>query len=288
MRTLLLDPGPATQALPDPAHREPPLPRADEPAVRSARGERPAGRLAGVRRSVLISFGLHALAVGFALWHGLLPEAPRPVTLGASIAFRPAEAALEPEPVVEVDFDELVELDEPPPPEPVLPESPAARPDETFEPLELVEPPPLQTMEVPLRVARLRVPRKRPPTIAVRTAPAPSPPVARPPVAAPRPRPPAPAPVPRRAASRPGPMRIVYAPDARSFYPSDARRRGVTGVVSVYIVVDARGAVTSASVIRSSGDASLDAAATRLVRAYRFTPGVGLRSARLPIAFRLL
>lgn len=288
MRTLLeMDPSSPPMTAADRAHLEAALLRADEPAVRRLpRDLRAKPARIRMRLPLLVSLVLHALALGALLWYGL-PAAPEPVTIGTTVAFRAADETPEQVPVVEIDFDELVELDEPPPLQPVLANPEALPPEESFE-LEYAEPPPpLATMEVPLRLARLRVPRKRQPVVTLRpTPPPPAPRV----VSIPTPirRRPVPAPLPRRAAPRPGPMRVLYAPDPRHYYPHDARQRGIGGVARVLIVVDAAGTVTSAAIVQSSGDASLDAAATRLVRAYRFTPGTGLRSARLPIAFRLL
>lgn len=280
MRITLSGPSPFPRARADRARLSAVLQRADEPAARCALSTRlrpPSPDPVRIRLPLLVSLGIHAVAFGIALWLGLA-SAPRAVSVGA-LSLTQVEPAAEPEPLVEVDMTELVDLQEPFDVQPVLPEPEAVEPDEVFDPPELERPVPAPLTEVPLRVARLRVPRKRPPAVVPR--PTPPPPVARRPVAVPvrRARPPAP---------RPGPMRVVYRPDVRMYYPPDAQRRGVSGVAVVQIVVDARGIVTSASLIASSGDASLDAAATRLVRAYRFTPGVGRRSARIPVTFRLL
>ena len=89
----------------------------------------------------------------------------------------------------------------------------------------------------------------------------------------------------RRGAVQRG-LRIRYAPRVLEYYPRLARQRGYEGTVIVLMVIDADGAVTGASLTRSSGHASLDEAALRIARAYRFVPP-GHRTARAP-AHRVL
>lgn len=58
----------------------------------------------------------------------------------------------------------------------------------------------------------------------------------------------------------------------RPVYPLSARRRGEEGRVEVQVRVDARGNVTTAQVVRSSGYTSLDEAALRSVKRAHFSP----------------
>ncbi|MHC5012770.1 MAG: energy transducer TonB [Planctomycetota bacterium] len=182
-----------------------------------------------------------------------------------------------------------VEAELPLPPLELLPEPPLP-PDEA--PADLPEPP---TRDLFVRVpvlseaaARLRTrPEPPPPPVALPRRP---PPVI---VSRPPPRPaitPAPRPVrpPSSAARGPGPrLRVLYAPRVDDYYPADARRRGIQGTAVVEIVVDAAGVVTRARVVSSSGSASLDAAAVRLMHAYRFSSGSSPSRIRVPVTFRL-
>lgn len=69
-------------------------------------------------------------------------------------------------------------------------------------------------------------------------------------------------------------------------YPSAARRAGIEGRVVVFITVDERGNVVSASVRGSSGDASLDEAALSSARRAKFPPGTRATATK-PILFRI-
>ena len=55
-------------------------------------------------------------------------------------------------------------------------------------------------------------------------------------------------------------------------YPSGARRSGIEGKVIVLVVVSPSGLVSNANVVSSSGSESLDAAALKAARLYRFEP----------------
>ncbi len=55
-------------------------------------------------------------------------------------------------------------------------------------------------------------------------------------------------------------------------YPELARRAGIEGSVVVAAVVDTNGLVASATVLRSSGNSLLDAAALTAARQFRFVP----------------
>ena len=71
-----------------------------------------------------------------------------------------------------------------------------------------------------------------------------------------------------------------------SYYPAEARRRGIEGRVIVLIEVDRRGVVTDARVATSSGYAMLDRQAVRYFYDTRFQPGAGGRI-KAPVNFRL-
>ena len=80
--------------------------------------------------------------------------------------------------------------------------------------------------------------------------------------------------------------------ELRRSYPSAARRRGITGEVTIVAAVDATGAVTSVLVEKSSGDAALDESACRAVREASFIPATraGERceaKVRIPVKFEL-
>lgn len=88
-------------------------------------------------------------------------------------------------------------------------------------------------------------------------------------------------------AVRATPLRVLFAPDARHYYPRAARRARIEGRVLVRITIDPRGVVTHASVEGSSGVRLLDDAALALARAYRFTTAAQTRMTRLPVVFQL-
>ena len=87
--------------------------------------------------------------------------------------------------------------------------------------------------------------------------------------------------------ARATPLRVVFAPNPRDYYPSEARRDRRTGTVLVRITIGTRGDVVDARVVTSSHDDALDRAALRLARAYRFARGPVRRTTRLPVVFRL-
>jgi protein TonB len=66
------------------------------------------------------------------------------------------------------------------------------------------------------------------------------------------------------------PLETQERPEAR--YPEDAAAEGVTGKVRLKVVVDPRGEVEDALVVRSSGDDRLDRAAEEAVRRWRYRP----------------
>jgi len=81
-------------------------------------------------------------------------------------------------------------------------------------------------------------------------------------------------------------LRVIRRPGMRGHYPREARRRGLEGTVMVFVRVAASGQVVTARVRKSSGHASLDAAALEVARLYEFAPGTPGR-ALLPVRFRL-
>lgn len=95
-----------------------------------------------------------------------------------------------------------------------------------------------------------------------------------PPVAPTEPAPPAPA------------VEVMPGENPPPDYPWVARRRGLEGVVAVSVVVDVAGAVTTASVVRTSRHEVLDAAALRAVRAWRFRHGPGTTVVEVEFALR--
>ena len=76
-------------------------------------------------------------------------------------------------------------------------------------------------------------------------------------------------------------------------YPARARWAGIEGKVMILVAVSTSGRVSGALISSSSGNASLDAAALKAARRYRFTPaknGVGQAVAtqvKIPFSFRL-
>lgn len=64
----------------------------------------------------------------------------------------------------------------------------------------------------------------------------------------------------------------IYKPDPGAYYPEGLRRKNSTAVVVVQFTVTADGTVTDVSVVTSSGYPDADAAAMRLVSAYRYSP----------------
>jgi protein TonB len=70
-------------------------------------------------------------------------------------------------------------------------------------------------------------------------------------------------------------------------YPSAARQNGITGDGIAVMTVDrVRGSVTHVSMWKSTGNASLDDAAVRSFRRWRFRPG-SVSKVKAPVTFRL-
>jgi len=91
--------------------------------------------------------------------------------------------------------------------------------------------------------------------------------------------------------SKPSSAKVVFR--SAPVYPSGARRSGIEGKVVVLVGVAPSGRVSNARVASSSGSGSLDAAALKAARLYRFVPakdsagqGVATKAA-IPFIFRL-
>lgn len=66
--------------------------------------------------------------------------------------------------------------------------------------------------------------------------------------------------------------KLISGPDAASYYPESLRRQGISGTVTVHIVISPDGTVTSADVASSSGYPDMDAAAIRIAYACQYEP----------------
>jgi len=69
-----------------------------------------------------------------------------------------------------------------------------------------------------------------------------------------------------------GKLVVVYQPDADPYYPSFSKRAGEQGEVVVRLIIDEAGIVEEVALLRSSGFARLDRAATEIGKRYRFKP----------------
>ena len=69
-----------------------------------------------------------------------------------------------------------------------------------------------------------------------------------------------------------GKLVVVYQPDADPYDPSFSKRAGEQGEVVVRLIIDETGIVEDVALLRSSGFARLDRAATEIGRRYRFKP----------------
>jgi protein TonB len=93
------------------------------------------------------------------------------------------------------------------------------------------------------------------------------------------------------SASQPSPAKVAFR--CAPVYPTGARRSGIEGKVVVMVGVARSGRVSKARVASSSGSGSLDAAALKAARLYRFEPpkdsaGQGVETkAVIPFIFRL-
>jgi len=236
-----------------------------------------------MRRAWALSVALHVLIVG-ALWAGQRRPEATPAPLGG-VARAEIRAPVESE-TEEAALGEAAEM--PDPGEPCR-HGPVAEAEEEEEAdaLHLDEPTAVVVLELPrshlpepaevLRAARARGPR--------RVAPGPGPASASAVVPAPAA---APAPTPRSPPSgvAPATARLLYAPDPRAYYPRAALERGLEGDALVEAALGEAGGVKATRVLRSSGEALLDAAAQRYARALRFDAGPAGRLVRVPVHFR--
>ena len=79
-----------------------------------------------------------------------------------------------------------------------------------------------------------------------------------------------------------GKLVVVYQPDADPYYPSFSKRAGEQGEVVVRLIIDETGIVEDVALLRSSGFARLDRAATEIGKRYRFKPySVNVNPARI-------
>jgi protein TonB len=69
-----------------------------------------------------------------------------------------------------------------------------------------------------------------------------------------------------------GKLVVIYQPDADPYYPSFSKRAGEQGEVVVRLIIDETGIVEEVALLRSSGFARLDRAATEIGKRYRFKP----------------
>ena len=69
-----------------------------------------------------------------------------------------------------------------------------------------------------------------------------------------------------------GKLVVVYQPDADPYYPSFSKRAGEQGEVVVRLIIDESGIVEEVALLRSSGFARLDRAASEIGKRYRFKP----------------
>lgn len=94
-------------------------------------------------------------------------------------------------------------------------------------------------------------------------------------------------PLPAATAARP-----LYASNPPPDYPRQARRLGQQGTVLLEVLVSAAGRVEELEIVESSGVKSLDAAAFKAVREWRFAPGrengrAKAMRVRVPVRFEL-
>ena len=107
----------------------------------------------------------------------------------------------------------------------------------------------------------------------------------------PRPKTPAARPTPKPTTVKPVQARVVKR--STPSYPSKARRSGVEGRVVVTVTISTSGSVSSARISQSSRDSSLDSAALRAAKKYRFSPAKNSRGqvvttqVSLPFSFKL-
>jgi protein TonB len=91
-----------------------------------------------------------------------------------------------------------------------------------------------------------------------------------------------------RAAAASYAARVAGELERRKRYPSEAKAARVVGTVLLAFVIGPAGAIVSHSILRSSGNAALDAAVHAMVAAAHFDPPPGGRFASsIPIRFKM-
>jgi protein TonB len=164
------------------------------------------------------------------------------------------------EQIAEVTFEPAAPEPTPPPEEEIEEPEPLDAPPEPIDPPEFTE-------EKPTPPPKPKTDKPKPPTQ----------PIARPRVVG--------------VAAAPGPMsmssaKAVAVSAPRPEYPYEARRQRATGSGVCVMTVDPSGAVTSAVMATSTGNAALDNAATSAFRRWRFKPG-SVSKVRTPITFTM-
>jgi protein TonB len=237
-----------------------------------------------------LSIGLHALLLALGYWGFRAHQAPGPepthildvAAFVEMVDLPPCETEdevcleqLEDPLLPEEALEPLLDLPEPTTDD-ALPELPVLPPEQ------MLAERPRDLIDVPLDAAlRLRAPEVAPPAPEPTPAAAPPAPMVTPPAVLrvlPRP-----AAAPRPPAAR---LRVATRPNMLSYYPLEARRKGIEGKAIVLIEVDTRGLVIDAQVLESSGSDLLDRQALRYLYDMRFEPGAGGKT-RAPVHFRL-
>jgi len=193
-------------------------------------------------------------AIGGALAvHGLAA-----VIAGLKPEEAPADLSAIPEAVAEVTFEQ-------------------AEPEPTPPPEEIVEPEPVEAPPEPTEVPEFTEEQPTPPPKPRTSPPKPIAPIARP----------KPAGLPSAGPMSMSSAKAVAISAPRPEYPYEARRARATGSgVCVMTVDTSSGAVTSADMAQSTGNAALDNAATSAFRRWRFKPGT-VSKVRTPITFTM-
>lgn len=233
-----------------------------------------------------------AILAGLVVWTATArieaPAAPIEVSLVAAAELEPAA----PEPSATPPADEPPQP-EPEPPEPPPPPAPSPPEPDAIQPPEPPRPPPPKPRPKP-RPVQVAKPKPRPPAPVAAAKPIRAAPAAagRGPASAP-----APGPSQTRAPVSAGPAEgptspAAYLSNPAPGYPDAARRQRQQGTVLLRVLVSAEGRAVEVQLAQSSGVSSLDEAALRAVRRWRFTPARQRGQAitawvRVPIRFSL-
>ena len=238
-------------------------------------------------RAWLGSFGLHLLVlagIGLGSWVLFIREEPTPPPVISMVA---SNTTVRPELPPPIETVEVL------PPDDVEAQLVEAK----WEPQELPEgesplemwPLPVDWLQEPTAYREPELPTN--PLTRVETEPQPEEPPPSPVEPDIEPAPPGPEPAEPENAARVDPIPDPTA-SPQPNYPTAALRRGMEGVVTLLVTVDAEGRVTRVRVLESSGHGLLDRAAQDGVRKWRFTPATENGeavpgAARVPIRFRL-